>query len=720
MESAPRLSAPLPDEADRAARDAAVALWRSDAAGVARAAASLEQIEAEREAAGLPPTGLAAYARDAETALLPAGPERRAAQKRVLKRRDAPRELATRLEQDVADDPLALARKRLREDRVIRWGGAANEVSEGVGGSIAAPLFLPVRLAQALVRVALHLHDEEAMTPRERQALRHWKDFVEENPSAPEAAELVDKIEAAQARWIEMQVHRAVKQGEEALAEDEPILAAFLAERALRYRSEDARALSLLERATRAGRTWNENRARTLTVASPVAPLDDASFRLARALLDPQADLGAAAQAVLDSRDAGAHPREIAELSLALVAREAGREDESWQRLEAVAKRDDAVGRHASAMLHDFDANPYLMFRLARREKTQENARRVLLGPLAFGAHDHDLPHPVEWLAEVPTLTSVVLGLPSRLLAFPYGRSEKRAAAALGRRYLERNPNGAHAAEVRVWLLDYEKARGNAVGALAIAEGTDALGEKERAELREDAAKQVVAAANRERTRAGRVQLLARAAELFPETDAARAARESVRREVERGTPQHIRVSREYLVENPEVAGPNGFALQAALLDGDVRNGELHEDGITLIGGRWIELAYVGAAGKNGAPETRRVEVSDEHLARIAAALEESALHRTRVDRDATFPADAARETFFERARLGLADQALRAGGDSEFAFRGMREMYGIVRARESILPVELVLQSGLQDFGFGAFPRIRMPKDTPDQILYR
>jgi hypothetical protein len=49
-----------------------------------------------------------------------------------------------------------------------------------------------------------------------------------------------------------------------------------------------------------------------------------------------------------------------------------------------------------------------------------------------------------------------------------------------------------------------------------------------------------------------------------------------------------------------------------------------------------------------------------------------------------------------------------------------MREMYGIVRARESILPVELVLQSGLQDFGFGAFPRIRMPKDTPDQILYR
>jgi hypothetical protein len=720
MEALPRLSAPLPDDADRAARDAAVALWRNDAAALARAAESLERIEAARAAERLAPTGLAAYARDAETALVPAGQARRAAQKLVLERDDVPRALATRLEQDVSDDPLALARKRLREDRVIRWGGAANQVSEGLGGSIASPLLIPVRLTQALVRVALNLHDEEALTPRERQALKHWKDFVETNPNAPEAAELIDRIEGAQARWIEMQVDRAVEQGEVALDQDEPILASFLAERALRYRSEDPDALSLSERATQAGRAWNEDRARTLTVASPVTPLDDASFRLARALLDPGADLTAAARGVLDSGAASAHSREVAELALALAAREAGREDESWQRLEQLAEHESPVGRHASAMLRDFDANPYRLFRLARSEKTKENARQVLFGPLAHGARDHNLPRAVEWLVEVPTLTSVVIGLPSRLLAFPYGRSEKRAAAALARRYLERMPDGAHAAEVREWLREYEAARGNSVGALALADATQDLDEDERAELREDAAKQMVAAAGRERTRVGRVHLLARTAELYPETEAAAGARETVRSELQRATPQHIRVSREYLVENPEVAGPSGFALQTALFDEDAANGELHADGVTLIGGRWIELAFVGAAGKEGAPETRRIEVSDEHLARITAALEESALRRTRVDRDATFPADAGRETFFERARLGLADEALRAGGDSEFAFRGMRETYGIVRRRESILPVELVVQSGLEDFGFGAFPRIRMPAETPDQILYR
>jgi hypothetical protein len=312
-----------------------------------------------------------------------------------------------------------------------------------------------------------------------------------------------------------------------------------------------------------------------------------------------------------------------------------------------------------------------------------------------------------------------VLGLPSRLLAHPHGRSEKRAAAALARRYLEQLPDGAHAGEVRTWLREYEAKRGNAVAAVALAEGGGDVDEQERAKLREDAADQLVAAAGRERTRSGRVQLLARAADLFPETKAAHDARAQVRAELERATPQRIQVSRQYLVENPEVAGPRGFALQPGLLDERPANGELHADGVSLIGGRWIELSYVGREGKDGTAEVRRFEVNDAHLARIAAVLEESALRRTRVDRDATFAPDAGRETFFERARLGIADETP-TGGDSEFEFRGMREMYGIVRGRESILPVELVIQSGLEDFGFGAFPRIRMPRETADQILYR
>ena len=56
----------------------------------------------------------------------------------------------------------------------------------------------------------------------------------------------------------------------------------------------------------------------------------------------------------------------------------------------------------------------------------------------------------------------------------------------------------------------------------------------------------------------------------------------------------------------------------------------------------------------------------------------------------------------------------------SAYAYRGLEERYGVVRGRESLLPVELVLQGSFSDFTLGAFPRIRLPKKAPDSVLYR
>ena len=42
-----------------------------------------------------------------------------------------------------------------------------------------------------------------------------------------------------------------------------------------------------------------------------------------------------------------------------------------------------------------------------------------------------------------------------------------------------------------------------------------------------------------------------------------------------------------------------------------------------------------------------------------------------------------------------------------------------MVRARESILPFDLVLQGSLETLTLGAFPRLRGPERTPDAILY-
>ena len=53
-------------------------------------------------------------------------------------------------------------------------------------------------------------------------------------------------------------------------------------------------------------------------------------------------------------------------------------------------------------------------------------------------------------------------------------------------------------------------------------------------------------------------------------------------------------------------------------------------------------------------------------------------------------------------------------------SYQSVRERYGAVRGRDSILPFDLVFRGSLGDFSLGAFPRWRAPKETPDAFLYR
>ena len=62
----------------------------------------------------------------------------------------------------------------------------------------------------------------------------------------------------------------------------------------------------------------------------------------------------------------------------------------------------------------------------------------------------------------------------------------------------------------------------------------------------------------------------------------------------------------------------------------------------------------------------------------------------------------------------------MRPGASSQFAYQGASEKHGMVRTRDSVLPVELVLRGGLEDFGMSAFPRITPPSQSADAFLYR
>jgi hypothetical protein len=115
-----------------------------------------------------------------------------------------------------------------------------------------------------------------------------------------------------------------------------------------------------------------------------------------------------------------------------------------------------------------------------------------------------------------------------------------------------------------------------------------------------------------------------------------------------------------------------------------------------------------------------REVLGEEHLARVVSQLEETSYRNMLVDPLDELAPDSRRDLYLERARLGLASPDGRSESISQYVYQGVRERYGMVRSRESVLPFDLVVQGDIHGLSLGAFPRMRMPKETPDALLYR
>ena len=719
------LPALVPDVADHTAVRLAAAALASRGPGeraeVERALASLEAIDTVLAAAEERRTGLVPAARDLANASLGDQRAYRIASEALLEG-DLDPALEERLEQSREDDLLELADARVRDARRIAFAQAFNALAEPAGRSMTNWTMAPYRFGQAAVEYAIALYRTEPLPLQRRQALAHWKEYLERYPGDPRAEELAGRVRDAQARWNRTHYERAMRVARRELEAGRPRMSLVYADRALRLLPEDERASDLRDRAERDLEAERERLRRSLAAPGALPAPDVGARALALALLAPGGDVESGAAALLAREPEGPLADE-ARFARATAAAEAGRERGACDELRELADGDTNMARHAAALLGDPLQNAYDAFRAARREGRWSRLRFALLGPWANGPPSRGLPRWVEWPLGVPALGQATLGLPLRIAQLPWldAPAADAAAARSARRYLERHPEGERAGELRGWLLGFEEGRGNWLGALALAEQGGGDPERLR-ELRERAAEQSLQMALGEPRPGLRLAMLQRVAREFQGTAASTRAGLLAREETLRATPQRIRLSRGFLRENPEVAGISGLALRPPLLDGEAANGELHPEGVSLIGGLEIEISLVAASGdEQGEPERRIETLREEHLARVVALLEETSFRNSLLDPDDALAPDARRDRFFEQARLGRAEVTdPRPGAASEFAYLGMRERYGLVRGRESILPFDLVLQGSFDDLSLGAFPRMRMPRETPDAIFYR
>ncbi|HVN39040.1 MAG TPA: hypothetical protein VMW19_12805 [Myxococcota bacterium] len=717
---APTRFAPLvPDEADEAAADLAGSALVGDADGAYDAQIRIERYDEAQQQSGERQSGLAPLAQDVANSAQQSVRGYLSASDDLLSHSDLDPAMRERLEREASADPLERGNQRMRESYLTTFARAFNAVAEPLGQSIFTMALAPIRLSVSVVRYAVELYREDSMPLQRRQALAEWKDFLARYPDVADSPAVAKQVADAEKRWQDFQRDRAVDAAERAQGDARFAEARAFAQRALRIDPDDAKARKIEERASRELAAQQEAATRSvrfeLPEGVPLAP--EGARELTLALLAPGGDVAAAAAAIPPDSPVADEAR----FARASAAAQAGRESEAQALLQQVAKGGGTMARHAQVELADPIHNPWPHFEAARRRDRWHGALFVILGGAA------NLPQATPdsvalWLLDVPQLASTVATLPLRAIELPWlpPPPTARVTAVQARRYLDLHPRGDHSEEARAWLESYEGRRGDHVAALSVAEAREPAPDLEP--LRQEAAKQTLEVARKEQRLDLRAGMLDGVVQRFPETKAAGEARDLLKEEIQKATPHRITIHRGFLLENPEVAGPRGFGIPPTLLDGDPRNGELHPDGVALVGGRQVELAFLAASGKESDPPERRdVQLSEEQFARVVASLEETNFRNSLLDSDDALEHDARRDVVFERARLGLADEIdTRPEARADYTYKGMRERYGVVRGRDPWLPFDLVLQGSLANLSLGAFPRWREPAKTPDAPLFQ
>ncbi len=709
----------VPDALDRAAHDLAAAALLASPADAEGARRQIETLEQERLAEGKRPSGLTPYAQYVVDATLDDPVAYREANRELLEHRDLDPALRRRLEIEVEDDPLQLASQRLADARHIKMTRWFNAFASAAGRSIMTFQAAPLRMARAAVRLAVAEHLEDPISLQERQALHHWKRYVDTHPDARASAELVQRIERTQERWFETKRLRSVRAARRGMERGHNEAALVLLERALDYAPEDREAAQLRDLAQARIAAKRRARARSLQASPNLDPaqISPAARDLAVAMLLPGADLAAAA--------AKAPPAIALEARFAhaTALRAQGRESSMWTELALVAqRREGALSDHAARLVDNPNTNPYRAFRRALASGKRQKAGFVMLGPMARGPRELYLPRAIEWIIDGPSIIGALGGIPTRFMQTAFRSPPSRGPVPHALRYLRLSPSGEYAGRVRHWLIEHETDRKNWVGAYQLARADEHFEAQALEELAEKAAAQSFQYAERQERRDFQLALFREIAERYPETETGQQARHRSRAILNQTTTQEIRVSRGFLEENPEIAGPRGLGIRPEFLDGQKDNGELHPDGVTLTGGQTLEVALLAASGDETDPaETRHEKLNEDQLARFVAMLDETAQRNALIDPLAELKADPDRDLYFERARLGVADVPDgRPAATSHYAFLGVREKYKMVRHHEPLLPFDLVIQGSVPDLGLGAFPRLRPPRETPDAILFR
>ena len=618
----------FPDGIERRARRALLDALARRGSGLRDHVRYIEERDRELEARGDRPSGLSRSIQD----LHHAGLADRDAYRKALQETMETASTAARrrfLRARLAQDDLEQADALVAESDIGRW----NELLNRMLGSVDLIGWVSGSYLTAAVDTAfaeLFRGREPRMPASERKALVLYKRFLARFPDHPQRAALKQKVAALEAKKTVVWLHRHDSRASLALAEGRIDDAEFHARLAAAVAPEAETVKERLREieAARTERDEGRRQVNSVADADDLSGVDAKQRKDLRALLHAlvRRDAAAARERAeeMARRYAGGRLGALARDVAAVALEMDGRHADAKRSLAAIASTAPSERSRERARIL-LDSPEYNLRGAYDREHTRyrlDQVRFALLGEnfLEKNAMIGAAPIITHGIAGAATLGAAnLLMVTSNLLEMLSGNPvSNQTVVDAAARAVRARPASEESGDIYQALGDAYRSRGHPHKAVQYYRLSGKTPADQVRELEEQAGRTLLRAAEGTESKARQRALYAAVLGHYPETPAGDEAKGRLAR---LASPKNrgLRLSKQYLAENPRLHGPEALGLKPALFDGRVHNLELAEAGLNVLNRDAILLHYDTPWGAL----TRTYPVARSRIERLEVLLRE-------------------------------------------------------------------------------------------------
>jgi hypothetical protein len=547
-------------------------------------------------------TGLAEHAQDLLNNTIDERERYLAAQRQALKNTSSP-ERKKYLQAIIDEDDLTRADQLTRQSSVNEVGGVFNRLLSSVDlVGVASGNYMGAAAETAIGQAYSLLNSE--MSVEERRALARHMDHLKRYPNDPRNSKIVKEIEELEKKKTAALIRKQLDHSKQAAQKGDIDKALFYAEIASYLDGQSKIAQAELRRLSKSYLQRSEQQTHGLSAQAEKAgsaeqQKDVEQLLLALSLRDQQQIAEQAAN--LEKKYAGKPLAESARDASSVALEMQGRHEEAKKIIERLASsaKTPGVQKHSAALLQSPEYNLLATFQEARSERRAESVKYVLLGEDLL---KKNLIYAAGAVAAAGPAGAVTLGAANAMMVgnnlinvLSNNPVSAQSVIDAGVAYVRNHPDSVSATEVYRILADTFEDKGMIDKAIGYHELAGTPKEK-LSSLKQKAASALLNAATKSKGRGTQEYYLTTLLDQYPESP---AAAEATKKLVELAkTDSHgLRMSKQFLKENPELFGPSGLGLKASLFDGNARNMELADRGVNVTGDNQLLVYYQTAAG---------------------------------------------------------------------------------------------------------------------------